>query len=101
MYKQIRCFIIKLLCFAIIVFNVCNGEQNLHDSCAAARNGAPGTCKFINDCQKVINDIVQHQLLPNQCGFIDKKQVVCCPNDMQEIITTEPPKPNRISQKSI
>lgn len=74
--------------------------QDPGDSCRVARSGAAGTCKIIDECNEVIQEIVTKRLFPAVCGFLGRKQVVCCPNP---VVVTTPPTfsgPLRISQRS-
>lgn len=58
------------------------------DSCSVARTGAPGTCRDLNQCQPVIDEIAETRLLPVRCGQRGRDHIICCPN---------PPTLNRIS----
>lgn len=95
-----ECFMIKLLCFVVILLNVGYADdKSLDDSCAVADSGRPGTCKFFNDCPDAL--ILKHKFKPAHCGYLRKKEIICCPNEMQKIISTDPQTTMRISQKSI
>lgn len=53
---------------------------NVGDTCKVARTGAGGTCRIIQQCQVVINEIVKLGLFPAPCGFQGSNQIICCPN---------------------
>lgn len=73
--------------------------QNVGESCQVARSGATGICKVINDCQPVIDEIINQNLFPAQCGFHGRDQIVCCPVPVKEKNHTTPA-PTRTSQRS-
>lgn len=85
--------------FGVVLMVISTNGADVGDSCQVARSGAQGVCKIINDCQSVIDDIVNHSLFPSQCGFRGRDQIVCCPAPMTTTTTTTPA-PNRISQRS-
>lgn len=93
-------FNINLLIFTITLGCICYGQLDVGDNCSVARSGAIGTCILIDDCPKVIAEIVQQSLFPTSCGFKELKQIVCCPNEVKITTTTPAPSPTRISQKS-
>lgn len=70
------------------------------EGCSVARSGAPGTCKLIDDCPVVINEITKQSLFPTSCGFLGHRQIVCCPNPATTTTTPKPTGPLRISQRS-
>lgn len=86
----------------ILIFGLTfNETAQLGADCKVARTGASGTCKQIQDCPKVVNDIVQLQVYPTLCGFINHNiQIVCCQNEPTRATTTQAPEITRISQKS-
>jgi len=77
----------------------CNAQKDVGEQCKVARTGSAGTCKIIDDCPKVIDEIVKQQLYPTPCGYIKHKQIVCCPNPATQATTTQAPLLTRISQK--
>lgn len=68
------------------------------DACQVARNGAQGECKLLNDCEEAVKAYLAG-MPPNQCGFIGREQIVCCPVKVTTTTTTTPV-PTRISQYS-
>lgn len=88
-----------VMVFGVVVMAFATNGGDIGDSCQVARSGAQGVCKIINDCQPVIDEIVQQSLYPAQCGFRGRDQIVCCPVPMTTTTTTTPA-PNRISQRS-
>lgn len=97
----------KLVVVCVFVLFQClcqiNGQQYVGDQCTVARTGAIGTCKLIDECPAVITEIIQNHLYPTSCGFVGRKQIVCCPRPATKPpITTKPPHiVNRISAKSM
>lgn len=88
-----------VMVFGVVLMAFATNGADIGDVCQVARSGAQGVCKVINDCQPVIDDIVQNSLYPSQCGFRGRDQIVCCPVPMTTTTTTTPA-PNRISQRS-
>jgi hypothetical protein len=69
---------------------------NVGDACVAARTGAPGTCRMIEQCQHVRDEIIKFNRFPAPCGFQGNlQQIICCPDPPTEPIV-QPPS-NRIS----
>lgn len=95
-------FLHKIISVFLIIGWACNcdAQKDVGDPCKVARSGSAGTCKIIDDCPKVIEEIVKHQLYPTQCGFVSHKQIVCCPIPPTQGTTSQPPLLTRISQKS-
>jgi len=91
---------INVLCFYVNVVFIIGflNAADVGDSCRAARSGAPGTCKIIEECTAVIDEIVKQRLFPSVCGFLGRKQVVCCPNPATTTTTPRSTGPKRISQ---
>lgn len=87
-----------ILIGAIFMPFAVNGAD-IGDVCQVARSGVQGVCKIINDCQPVIDEIVQFNLLPAGCGFQGRDQIVCCPVPVTTTTTTTLA-PTRISQRS-
>ncbi|XP_055594342.1 venom protease-like [Uranotaenia lowii] len=61
------------------------GEQ-----CVVLRTDAPGICRLISECPSVIDDIRNKRPAPTKCGFVNKVQVVCCPDGVAPRTTTTP-----------
>lgn len=94
-------FVWKSTCVWLIIwYNPSQAQQDVGDSCKVARTGGRGTCKIIDDCPTVINEIVKLSLYPTSCGFVGHKQIVCCPSPPSATTTTPPPIITRISQRS-
>lgn len=90
----------------IILFTKCalfiliHAQFNLNDRCQVARAGTPGICRHYEDCPVVLNELLDHGLLPTKCGFLDRKEIICCPVPPTQKPTSLPLQPNRISAKS-
>lgn len=85
-----------------VLFVVIYAQLELNDQCQVARSGAAGVCRFYEDCPVVLNELIDHGLVPTKCGFLDRREIICCP-----LPPTPKPKPsitpqtaNRISAKS-
>lgn len=68
-------------------------------ACPAARTGALGTCRLVNDCPKAIEDLKNGQLI-SYCGFKGPISIVCCPNPPVPPTTAKPMMSNRTSSRS-
>lgn len=70
--------------------------DDVGDPCVAARTGASGTCRMIEQCQQVRDEIVNFNQFPEPCGFEGNQlQIICCPNPPTEPVVQ--PTSNRIS----
>lgn len=88
-----------VILFGVIIKAFLIDGASVGDSCQVARSGAQGVCKVINECQPVIDEIVNQGLFPAQCGFRGRDQIVCCPVPVT-VTTTTTPAPTRVSQRS-
>lgn len=77
-----------------------NGDGSLNDTCQAARSGAAGVCRYLDDCPGVLVEIVEHSLYPSECGSFNHRQIICCPLPPTMKPVTESIQSNRISAKS-
>lgn len=95
----------KIIIAFIILFclHEINCDLQIGDACNVARSGAPGTCRSINNCQIVLDELTQQGLPPFRCGFQNRREVVCCPNPVTKPTTTtqSPEVAQRISSKSM
>lgn len=83
-----------------VLFVVIAGDGSLNKLCQVARTGAPGICRYLDDCPVVLVDIFEHSLYPVECGSHNHKQIICCPLPPTTKPVTEPPQPIRIGSKS-
>lgn len=83
-----------------LLFVLISGEGNLGDTCQVARSGAAGTCRYLDDCPTVINEIIEHSLYPAECGSYNRKQIICCPLPPTQKPNIETNQSNRTSAKS-
>lgn len=69
------------ICSIIYIVNFLHdvNAQNLNADCAAARTGAAGICRLINECPIVLQELTQQKLEPNYCGLMGNRRLVCCP----------------------
>lgn len=88
-----------VIVFGILLMPYTINGLDVGESCQVARSGAQGVCEIINDCQPAIDEIVNLGLLPAQCGFRGRDQIVCCPVPVTTTTTTTLA-PHRISQRS-
>ncbi|XP_065081317.1 venom protease-like [Ochlerotatus camptorhynchus] len=58
------------------------------DECIVQRTNAPGICRLVSECPSVIDDIRNRRANPTKCGFVNRVQVVCCPDGVQPKTTT-------------
>lgn len=90
----------NVLIICVVAFAAIANGEDVGDSCQVARSGADGICKLFNDCQVVINELVNQGLYPAACGYRGREQIVCCPvppTTPKPVVTLAP---TRISQKS-
>uniref|UniRef100_U5ESE3 Putative trypsin-like serine protease n=1 Tax=Corethrella appendiculata TaxID=1370023 RepID=U5ESE3_9DIPT len=87
LFNQFRNLILILI---IILLKKCNfnNAQDVGDLCIVQRTGGPGICKLVSNCASVIDDIRNRRNPPTKCGFQDKVQIVCCPDDVVLSTTT-------------
>lgn len=52
----------------------------LNDTCVVSRTGENGTCKFLDNCPRIVLEVIEQTKYPTLCGFKNTKQIVCCPN---------------------
>lgn len=93
----------RMICMAVAMALIAVGGVNaadIGDTCQVARSGAQGVCQVINNCQPVIDEIVNHNLFPAQCGFRGRDQIVCCPLPPTTTQRPTTQRPTRISQIS-
>lgn len=94
-----RPFVILFINWMLFITIV--AQSKIGDKCQVARTGQEGNCQFVENCEKVLSELIQGLGQPNYCNSIDRKQVVCCPlPPTKRPSTTESPTANRISQKS-
>uniref|UniRef100_A0A336LYA5 CSON007921 protein n=1 Tax=Culicoides sonorensis TaxID=179676 RepID=A0A336LYA5_CULSO len=67
--------------------------QSIGDSCVLQHNNAPGSCRFVANCPKVITDYRQNRITPTLCGWAGFQQIVCCPGTVATTVkpTTKAP----------
>lgn len=87
-------FFIFISCSMQFVFRV-RESPSLNDSCQVARTNSTGQCKFIENCPIVYEEILKQGLFPQFCGFVNRKELICCPKKSEALSV-----PVRISQKS-
>ncbi|XP_049281653.1 venom protease-like isoform X2 [Anopheles funestus] len=68
---------IVMLLFATRVIVLADLEVG--ERCTVQRTNEPGICRPVSDCTPVIDDIRNRRGNPTKCGFIDRVQIVCCP----------------------
>lgn len=83
-----------------VLFVVICAQLELSDRCQVARSGAQGVCRFYEDCPVVLNELISHGLVPNKCGFLDRREIICCPLPPTPKPSITPQIANRISEKS-
>uniref|UniRef100_A0A182NZ25 Peptidase S1 domain-containing protein n=1 Tax=Anopheles dirus TaxID=7168 RepID=A0A182NZ25_9DIPT len=49
------------------------------EPCVVQRTNEPGICRPVSECAPVIDDIRNRRGNPTKCGFVDRVQIVCCP----------------------
>ena len=91
---------VSVICVFIFVLSPCNGQYEVGDSCEVGGSNLQGTCKVVDNCPVVVNQIVNQSLQPTSCGFLGFKQVVCCPTPSTPPSSTQRPPLTRISQQS-
>lgn len=89
-----------LLIAKSVLFVVIYAQLDLTDRCQVARTGAEGICRFFEDCPIVLNELIDHGLVPAKCGFVDRREIICCPLPPTQKPTNSPQIINRISAKS-
>lgn len=77
-----------------------NANQNLDETCQVARTGAAGICRYLDDCPVVLNELIELSLYPLECGWHNRKQIICCPVPPTRKPATELIQSNRTSAKS-
>lgn len=82
------------------IFVVIYSQLDLSDRCQVARSGAEGICRFYEDCPVVLNELIDHGLIPEKCGFQNRREIICCPVPPTPKPSPAPQIPNRISAKS-
>lgn len=68
---------------------LCTSLLQINDECIVGRTKENGTCKFANDCPRVVLETVEQSLYPTLCGFKNGKDLICCPNHNQNQTTTK------------
>lgn len=91
--------ILCIALYAILLCAFCHGQKDVGDSCIVERTNSRGTCTILDNCPKVIDEIVNQSLKPTSCGFINDKQIVCCENPTPTV-DFGPSAGTRISQQS-
>ncbi|EDS44979.1 serine protease [Culex quinquefasciatus] len=79
--------VLTLCCLSFRVIEV-DGQTEPGDECVVQRTNAPGICRPVAECPSVIDDIRNRRGNPTKCGFINKVQVVCCPDGVQPRTTS-------------
>ncbi|KAM3955206.1 LOW QUALITY PROTEIN: serine protease 1 [Aphomia sociella] len=87
-----------MILFALMLICVAVHGQDEGESCV--KNGAPGTCLNIRNCQSALDDI-KNRRTPQRCGFSGFDVVVCCPNPPPTTTTTTTPRPQVATTKRI
>lgn len=87
--------IVKSLLFCLI-----HAQLDLNDHCQVARSGAPGICRFYEDCPVVLNELIDQGLVPVKCGFQNRREIICCPLPPTSKPSITPEITNRISERS-
>uniref|UniRef100_A0A182MQJ3 Peptidase S1 domain-containing protein n=1 Tax=Anopheles culicifacies TaxID=139723 RepID=A0A182MQJ3_9DIPT len=59
--------------------NIVHADGNVGDPCTVQRSNELGICRPVSECAPVIDDIRLRRGNPTKCGFIDRVQIVCCP----------------------
>lgn len=89
---------------SIILFAKCVilifAHHKLNDHCQVARSGADGICKFYEECPVVLAELSQEGLIPANCGYQNRREIICCPLPPTRKPTISPQVSNRISAKS-
>ncbi|XP_053666525.1 venom protease-like [Anopheles marshallii] len=67
--------LIVLLVFVLIV----HGDLEVGEQCTVQRTNEPGFCRPVSECAPIIDDIRNRRGNPTKCGYIDRVQIVCCP----------------------
>uniref|UniRef100_A0A1S4GZD7 Uncharacterized protein n=2 Tax=Anopheles gambiae TaxID=7165 RepID=A0A1S4GZD7_ANOGA len=67
------------LCVILFVIATVRCDLEVGDPCIVQRTNEPGICRIVSECAPVIDDIRNRRGNPTKCGFIDRVQIVCCP----------------------
>uniref|UniRef100_A0A182WR24 Peptidase S1 domain-containing protein n=1 Tax=Anopheles minimus TaxID=112268 RepID=A0A182WR24_9DIPT len=71
-----------LLSIALLLFatrHIVRADLEVGDPCTVQRTNEPGICRPVSECAPVIDDIRLRRGNPTKCGFVDRVQIVCCP----------------------
>lgn len=105
------CFV--AICTVVLFLTIgCSGQSTdlaVGDECIVQRTNSPGICRLVSECPSVIDDIRNRRGNPTKCAFLNKAQVVCCPDGVQPKTTTSTSAPStsamsnhpRIAEKCI
>lgn len=83
-----------------VLFAVISAQLDVNDRCQVARSGAPGICRFYEDCPVALNELIDQQLIPAKCGFQDRREIICCPLPPTPKPSITPQLTNKISETS-
>lgn len=95
MRNRLTCVLLFTKCVLFILI-----QAQLNDQCQVARSGTTGVCRHYEDCPVVLNELIEHGLMPTKCGYQDRKEIICCPLPPTQKPTSSPLQSNRISAKS-
>lgn len=84
-------------------FTFVSGQSSiLNTQCQVARIRTPGVCRFVQNCQTVLSEVLNEFEQPSECGYENHTLVVCCPLSATPKLTTtqSPDIKKRISAES-
>lgn len=96
MQNRISFILIVKSVLSVVIY----AQLDLNDGCQVARSGAKGICRFYEDCPVILNELINHGLVPAKCGFQGRREIICCPLPPTPKPSIAPEIPNRISAKS-
>lgn len=88
-----------LIVNSVLIAVIC-AQLDINERCQVARSGAPGVCRFYEDCPVVLDELTNQGLVPAKCGFQNRREIICCPLPPTPKPSIMPQTTNRISEKS-
>lgn len=85
MWLQIVSFVSIFIQISVLYEFVYATQFYLNDECTVGRSNKNGTCRFVNDCPVIVNEALDQSVFPTLCGFQQRKEIICCPNQNQII----------------
>ncbi|XP_052895118.1 venom protease-like [Anopheles moucheti] len=84
-----------VLSIVLLVFIVgVRADLEVGEQCTVQRTNEPGICRPVSECAPIIDDIRNRRGNPTKCGYIDRVQIVCCPQTGTKVMvpsTTQSP----------